>query len=191
MYMKHSKVLVLILCLVMSLTAGAQDYSFGLYSSIKGIGATFEHRRPNNCFNSYTATMDIYGMPTGRSNMPGGHFSYSHNVIYREYGSNGVKYSLYWGTGCSAGFVHDFEKGLFAQPGGTILRRNYGLMCALAGNYGCRFTFRESLCLDLRFTGEFGCHIRKDEIHGNQDLSCYLNGIFRALYPQLIISYLF
>lgn len=191
MFAKRSVVLFLAICLLLPFNAAGQDYSFGLYSSMKGIGAVFEHSRPNHCFNCYSATMDIYGMPSGRSNMPGGHFSFSHNVIHSEYQDNGVRYSLYWGTGCSVGFVHDFEKGLFATPGGTVLRRNYGLMCALNGNYGCKFTFRESLCIDLRFTGEFGFHIRRDEIHNNLDLSCYLNGLFRAIYPQVILSYLF
>lgn len=191
MSLKRSGVLFLIAFLCFCTKAGAQDYSFGLYSSLKGVGGVFEHSRTRHCFNCYSAMMDIYGMPTGRSNMPGGHFAFSHNVIYSEFEDNGVRYRLYWGTGCSLGFVHDFEKGLFASPGGTVLRKNYGLMAALDGNYGCKFIFREALCIDVRFTGEFGFHMRKDEIHGNMDLSCYLNGIFRALYPQVVLSYMF
>lgn len=188
---KSPIVLSMSILLCFCFRAEAQDYSFGLYSSLKGIGAVFEHSRPGNCFNCYSAIMDIYGMPTGRSNMPGAHFSFSHNVIYRESERNGVIYRLYWGTGGSMGFLHDFEKGLFASPGGTVLRRNYGFMAALDGNYGCKFIFRDELSIDLRFTGEFGFHMRRDEIHGNTDLACYLNGLFRAFHPQLIISYLF
>lgn len=188
---KRSTVVFLIAILCFCFNAGAQEYSFGLYSSMKGIGVVFEHSRPGNCFNCYSAVMDIYGMPTGRSNMPGGHFSFSRNVIYSEFEGDEVWYRLYWGTGCSLGYVHDYEKGLFASPGGTVLRRNYGFIAALSGNYGCKFLFRKDLCIDLRFTGEFGFHMRKDEIHGNMDLACYLNGLFRALYPQVIISYLF
>lgn len=191
MYGKTKAIICLLLGIFVSLSASAQDFSFGTRFSFKGMGITVEHSAKGNSFNSYSLSMDIYGLPTRRSIEPGAHFNFSHCIIFSDFENDGIRYSFYWGPGFSAGLVHDFEKGFFSQPGGTVLRKNMGLMAALSGSYGCRFIFRECINLDLRLTGEFGFHLRKDEILGNMDLSCYLNGLFRALYPQLQITYMF
>lgn len=180
---------LIFLCLGHS--ASAQDYAFGISNSFKGIGMVFEHSTAPYCFNSYMLSMDMYGMTTGRSNYPGGRFNFSHNVIFNEFEHDGIICEFYWGTGFSAGYLHDFEKGMFAMLGGTVLRKNYGVMAALNGSYGTRFIYRGAFCIDIRFTGEFGLHMRRDEILGNLDLSCYLNGIFRTIYPQIQINYMF
>lgn len=191
MFKKTLLTLTALLCLCSGHEAVAQEYAFGISNSLKGVGVVFEYSSAPYTFNSFILGMDMYGMPTGRSRYPGGRFSYSHNVIFDEFEHDGIICDFYWGVGCSTGYLHDFEKGQFAVPGGTVLRQNYGIMAAINGSYGARFIYRGNFCIDLRLTGEFGLHLRRDEIHGNLDMSCYLNGLTRAIYPQLQINYMF
>lgn len=180
-----------LLSICFSQRAAAQDYAFGISNSFKGIGFVFEHSKAPFQFNSYALCMDMYGMPTGRSHYPGGHFIFSHNNIFNEFERDGIICDLYWGAGFSAGYVHDFEKGFFEMQGGTVLRKNYGAMAAINGSFGTRFIFRGAFCINIRLTGEFGLHLRRDEILGNLDLSCYINGLMRSLYPEIHINYMF
>ena len=191
MYGIAKRAFCLVIGLVISLSLSAQEFTFGIRNSFKGPGIVFEHTQKEGSFNSYALSLDIYGLPTGRSKDPGAHFNFCHNIIFTDIEHDGVHYSLYWGSGFSLGYVHDFEKGFFSRPGGTVLRYNQGFMAAMSGDFGCRFLFRGAIGLDLRMTGEFGFHLKKNEIYGNPNLSCYLNGVLRALYPQLTISYSF
>lgn len=191
MLKKTFAVIAVLFCMCSWHRASAQDYAFGIANSFKGVGVVFEHTRAEYCFNSFQLGMDMYGMPTGRSHYPGGRFSFSHNIIFDEFERNGVVCDFYWGAGFSAGYVHDFEKGMFAVSGGTVLRKNYGAMAALSGSCGARLIYRGAFCIDLRFMGEFGLHMRQDEIQGNLDLSCYINGLIRTIYPEIHINYMF
>lgn len=187
--------ILIILCLlpasIRCISASGQDVAIGGFNSLKGFGICTEiggsdadHER----FNTYILSLDIYGLPMGRTEKPGVKFVFSHNHVLVKGGRGGVDSQFYAGPGAAVGYVHDREKSVASI---NRLVNNPGMTAALTGSAGMRMLFREHVLIDLSFTFEAGFHIRKDEWQEQNDLRFYSNGIYQAWYPQLSIMYKF
>lgn len=171
--------------------AKGQDAAMGVYNSLKGFGICTEvdgSDQDHERFNTYILSMDIYGMPMGRTERPGIKFNFSHNHVLVKGGRGGVDSQIYAGPGAAVGLVQDRENSVASQ---SRLVNNPGVVAALSGSAGMRMLFREHVLIDLSFTFEAGFHIRNDEWQDQRDLRFYSNGISRAWYPQLSILYKF
>ena len=180
--------MALLIALFFSVPAGAQDFRTGIAVSPANIGlsADIPALSPFE-FNRISAGADMYGILMGRTDRPGVSASYLHDFIFHISGNEGLIASFYAGAGASAGWVRDFEQGSF-NPVDNTLKRDPGVMAALSGNIGCLLTFPGrsiSVCVDM--TGSFGGFARKNKDNGSTLLSLYHNGIYRIMYPHVII----
>lgn len=171
---------------MLGISLNAQPASLGVFNSLKGIGATVEIPRGENEFMSFVAFTEIYGIPTGRCDKPGVKARFSHNFIFKTFEQEATIFMLYAGPGVTAGYMRDFEVGRRIDKTLT-LTHNPGLMAALCGSIGCRFSFESRIALDLSFTADLGIHARKDEALHNIDVRMYRNGLMQAFYPELSI----
>ena len=166
------------------MACAAQSMS-GFFSSPKGFGLSLQ-TPSGDSFDSFTIHVDMYGLFSSRTDIPGVKVCYTRNRILKTYERDGRRVETYLGLGCAAGYVHDFEKG------DSALRRHPGASIALAGVIGSRMVFKNvPVCLDFSFRGEAGVHIRTDEELGNSSLSLYVNGLIQTLSPQVSILYCF
>lgn len=174
------------IAVLLGIQTHAQPVSAGIFNSLKGIGATVELPHGTDEFTSLSAFVEIFGIPTGRCDKPGGKFNFSHNFIFRKYDNDATLFELYAGPGLSAGYMRDFEVGKRVD---TILKLTDtpGLMAALSGRAGCRFSFEKRIALNLSFTAEFGIHARRDRNVNNINVRMYHNGLLQCLYPELSI----
>lgn len=171
---------------MLSIQSHAQRTSFGVYNSLKGIGAEVEIPNGGNEFTSLVAFAEIYGIPTGRCDKPGVKVRFSHNYVFKTFEEESTVFMLYAGPGVSAGYMRDFEVGRRIDKTLT-LTRNPGVMAALSGSFGCRFSFESRIALDLSFTADLGIHARRDEELHNIDVRMYRNGLMQSFYPELSI----
>lgn len=174
------------IAVMLSIYSNAQPASVGVYNSLKGIGATLEIPHGESEFTSIVAFTEIYGIPTGRCDSPGFKARYSHNFIFKTYEQEATIFMLYAGPGVTAGYMRDFELGRRIDKTLT-LTHNPGLMAALCGSLGCRFSFESRIALDLSFTADLGIHARQNEELHNIDVRMYRNGLMQAFYPELSI----
>ena len=170
--------------------ASAQEVSAGVYNSVRGIGASVSIPSGEFDASSLTLFADIYGIPSGRTKIPGVKFNYTRQFVFRTIEYENTLFSFYAGPGVSAGYVFDHENGAFSDYDKPLLM-NQGFMAALSGSAGCLFTFSRRVVLDLFWTVEGGIHIRRDETLGNIDLRLYRNGLTQAWMPQLAIRAFF
>ena len=82
--------------------------------------------------------------------------------------------------------MRDFELGK-RKDKSLVLTKKPGVMTALSGTGGARFSFSGRIALDLSFTLDLGIFVRRDEALNNFDLNLYRNGLAQSLYPQLSI----
>lgn len=171
---------------LLSISSYAQRPSIGVFNSLKGIGAALELQKGTEEFNSFAVYAEIFGIPTGRCSDPGVKFNWTHNFILWNIENDATVYSIYAGPGASCGYMRDFEVGE-RKDASLTLTKNPGLMAALSGSGGCRFSFNSRIALDLSFTAELGIFVRRDEELNNFDLNLYRNGLVQCFYPQLSI----
>ena len=188
MYRTNRIIIALSIALIFSVPSGAQAIRAGFSASPADVGLSvyIPSLSPFE-FNRISAGADLYGILLGRTGIPGASASYLHDFVFRIIGNEDLSASFYAGAGASAGWVRDFEPGAFNRLENT-LKRDPGLMAALSGNIGCLLTFpgrNISVCVD--FTGSFGALTKRDNDNGSLLLSLYHNGIYRALYPHIII----
>lgn len=172
---------------LLSISSYAQGPYLGVFNSLKGIGAALElpAKDPSE-FNSFALYAEIFGIPTGRCSEPGVKFNWSHNFILWNTEKDSTVYSIYAGPGISCGYMRDFELGK-RKDKSLVLTKKPGVMTALSGTGGARFSFSGRIALDLSFTLDLGIFVRRDEALNNFDLNLYRNGLAQSLYPQLSI----
>ena len=183
-------ILFVVSLLLSCLCASAQRPSAGMYNSVKGFGLSFSLQSEDGEMDVFTAYADIYGIPSGRSKVPGAKFNYSHQFVFTTLVFNDAVLDIYAGPGVTAGYVHDHESGFFTDYDKPLLL-NMGVVGALSGTVGCVFSFSRKLMLDLSWTVEGGIHMRRDETLENIDLKLYKNGLTQAWMPQLVIRSFF
>lgn len=168
-----------------SASLNATEPMLGAFNSPKGFGIVLESRHPV-AFNTYIIYLDMYGMFSPRTDIPGAKACFSRNYILNTKDCGEAELDLYLGPGCSAGFVQDLERG------NAPLERNPGAMLALSCTGGMRVRYKKApVCLDLSFRSEFGVHFRQDEILATENVSLYMNGLSQTIVPQLSILYCF
>lgn len=190
MYRRIHTAFVFVILSLMPLHLQGQE-SVGLFSSVKGIGATVRTRESGGVFHSATAFIDIYGVPTSRCSNPGMRFNVSRQYIIGRASRGDVAMTFYAGPGVTAGYVRDHDKGRGIDFT-SLMSDNDGFMAALSADTGCRFDFGGQVSLDLSFAGELGVHVRRNEReHGYfaTSLSVYNNGWMQLLYPQIIFLF--
>ena len=172
---------------LLSISSYAQGPYLGVFNSLKGIGAALElPAKDSSEFNSFALYAEIFGIPTGRCSEPGVKFNWSHNFILWDTEKDSTVYSIYAGPGISCGYMRDFELGK-RKDKSLVLTKKPGVMTALSGTGGARFSFSGRIALDLSFTLDLGIFVRRDEALNNFDLNLYRNGLAQSLYPQLSI----
>ena len=185
----HIALLVLSLSLV-PIQLGAQE-SLGLFSSIKGVGATVRFPENNGVFHTVTSFIDIYGVATSRCSNPGIRFNVSRMYVFHRMDRGDVQLTFYAGPGASAGYVRDHDKGRGIDLK-SLMADNDGFMAALSAGAGCRFDFSGKVALDLSLSGDLGIHIRRNERENGYfatSLSVFNNGWMQLPYPQLTILF--
>lgn len=190
MYRRIHTALILIILSLMPLHLQGQE-SVGLFSSVKGIGATVRLPESGGVFHTATGFVDIYGVATSRCSNPGLRFNVSRQYVIGRTTKGDVGMTFYAGPGISAGFVRDHDKGRGIDLT-SLMADNEGVMAALSADAGCRFDFGGLVALDLSFAGDLGVHIRQNEWeHGYfaTSLSIYNNGWMQLLYPQITILF--
>lgn len=180
------RLLILILCVLFSSQALSAQ-SVGLYSSPKGIGASYVFENHDK-YDFLTVYADIYGMWRSRTSKPGVKLNYSRcTQIYNKDLSQGGRFYAFVGPGMSAGYVRDNDMSVSSKE---RLVRNAGCAIALSGRLSGILDFKEKrMGVELSFLLEVGMHIRRDEILKQNDLSWYQNGIYQALMPQITLYY--
>lgn len=190
MYRRIHTALILVILSLMPLHLQGQE-SAGLFSSVKGIGATLRTPESGGVFHSATAFIDIYGVPTSRCSNPGIRVNVSRQYIMGRTSRGDVGMTFYAGPGITAGYVRDHDKGRGIDLK-SLMSDNEGIVAALSADAGCRFDFGGLVSLDLSFAGDLGVHIRQNEReHGYfaTSLSIYNNGWMQLLYPQIVFLF--
>ncbi|MBO4476104.1 MAG: hypothetical protein J5737_05250 [Bacteroidales bacterium] len=190
MYSRIHTVLLLVLLGLLPLRLQGQE-SVGLFSSLKGIGATVRLPESNGVFHTATAFVDIYGVATSRCSNPGLRFNVSRQYVIGRKSNGDVGFTFYAGPGITAGFVRDHDKGRGIDLV-SLMADNEGVVAALSADAGCRFDFGGAVSLDLSFAGDLGVHIRRNEKENGYfapSLSIYNNGWMQLLYPQITILF--
>ncbi|MCH5173158.1 MAG: hypothetical protein J1D85_02995 [Bacteroidales bacterium] len=163
----------------------------GVFNSPKGIGACLSTWSGGGNFCTLTAYADIYGVATSRCQYPGFRMNAMRQFTLRTLEANGMSMSFYAGTGLSAGYVRDHDKGRWVDLS-SLVSDNPGVMLALSGDVGCHFDFGRSIGVDLSFTADAGVHIRRNEAeqaYRATSVSVFNNGLWQVFYPQFIIYF--
>ena len=159
--------------LLFSATAlsGQEHHLLGVFQSPKGVGVSVLTGRDAE-MNIFTLRTDFCGVLSGRTP------------------EIGAVFSLHAGAGVMAGWVHDFEKGVFSiyDRGMT---HSPGIAVGAAGNIGLRADFARHITLDLSFSVFPGIHLRTNKSTGALITSFYKAGLYHAYYPQLNLFYRF
>jgi hypothetical protein len=169
----------------------AERYSLGLYNSIRGIGLSLFEQREDLSFNSYSLTADLFGVLNGRTDVPGLHFNFSRNYYLMSSGDERCNFLLFSGPGATIAYTRDYEKGYYNREHFGPFEKNPGVVLALSASFGCRFVFRRRIELQLSWLLETGLHLRQDEELPQTKVSFYRNGVLRAPYPILHVTYRF
>lgn len=186
MHKPQTIIATVLAAVLLSIPSLAQRPSLGIFNSLKGLGAALELPASDGEFNSFALYVEIYGIPTGRCSEPGVKFNWSHNFEIKRFEAESTVFSIFAGPGVSTGYMRDFEVGQRIQ-GSLALTKNPGVMAALSGTGGCRFSFESRIELDLSFTAELGILVRRDETVNDFNLNMYRNGLMQCIYPQLSI----
>lgn len=173
---------------LLSIPSSAQSTAVGMFNSLKGIGLTLEIPRGENDFTTLVSYVEMYGIPTGRCDKPGFKVRCSHDFIFRQYRHDSTAFQLYAGPGVTAGYMRDYEVGRRIDNALTLMR-NPGIMAALCGSLGCRFSFEGRIDLDLSVCADIGIHARRAESRYNIDVRLYRNGLLQSFYPELSILF--
>ena len=180
---------IVCLLVLVSICAGAraQQAALGLFSSPKGFGLNgrFDSSFRANAFHDLSVYADTYGIAMGKCFMPGFRLNYSYNTVFHRFAWRGMDCSLYTGPGVSLGWVREFEKGLFDPD--VRYFRSPGGMAAVNACFGIQVQCHERVRLDLRWEAQAGIFYQDDNSVQTTILSLYKNGIYQALYPELII----
>jgi len=167
------------LALLWGTGANAQIRSVGTYHSYKGIGMSCQTGSPGSRdFNYFVFYADMSKVFSGKSQVPGVKFNYSHNVRLHTFTPlEREDICIFAGSGVSAGWVSDGQRDAF------------GFESALTGSFGFRAAFSRKLMLTAGLTLEVGAFI----YHDGRGLrySLYRNGVTQSIYPQISISYMF
>lgn len=169
------RLLVSVLALFFCASLSAKVEMAGLYSSFKGVGVSVIDCQERNSFVSISALADTYGMYSFSDAIPGFKLNVSRLYYLTGYKYGDAKLYIFGGGGGTAGYVHDY--GL--SEGGLMP------MGAASGTLGIVTDNPRRLNVSMSFTAELGlCGSRKGAIW-------YINGIQRALYPEIIIFWKF
>ncbi len=184
----------LIACLLLasvSATAGAREWSAGLYSSPTGIGLQAQLPSGDGRETDIISVIaDTYGLISGRTADIGVRVGYTHDYIISTYEADGFTMNFHAGAGLTVGYVHDGENGSILGTG-EALQKEMGVMAALSGSIGLRFDFTRNAAIDFGLSANPGVHLRMDRENGSMYLSFYRNGLFHALLPHISIMYRF
>lgn len=189
---KHLHILYAILFLfACGVPVTAREKRLGTFFSPKGLGVSLQVDNgwgdEIRTFNLYA---DMYGVYSGRTRDAGIAFSYTHNYILKVYDFDYSRLSMYAGAGFLAGYLHDFENGMFSVTD-RQLQKNMGVVAALSCNFGLGFDFDRRVTVDISFSLCPGLHMRRDPDSGSTIISAFRRGYISALYPQLCIYYRF
>jgi len=174
------------LCLLcfQSFDSLAQTESFGLFSSVKGVGLEINGQVNDGAFNTFVAYADIYGLPSGRALFyPGGKAMYFRNKNFKTFKIKDADCSLFWGLGAAAGFVREYEP---KKDYLTYFMYNPGVSLAMAADCGLRTHFEGNIDLAFSFSAELGCFATIDQ-DSKFFFNIYKNGLIRSFYPQISI----
>lgn len=187
--MKPGRLTTLAILLLACPILHGQDFSAGVFNSVKGIGlsAEFLHSNRLDMIETYA---DLYGVIGGRCDTPGVKLCYTHARILKQIVGDSTSYLIYLGPGFSTGYIQDFEAGMFEKSFRTFVR-NKGICAALTAKGGVRMDFNRRLSLNAGIRIEAGVHVRPDEQRRAYALSLYENGIYQTYVPELSILYRF
>ena len=164
MYRGLHRLLLPAALLFFSATAlSGQDHLMGVFQSPKGVGVSVMSGRGPE-MNIFTLRTDFCGVLSGRTPEIGAVFCYTHDYVITTREGEDWSVALHAGAGALAGWVHDFEKGVFSiyDRGMT---HSPGIAVGAAGN------------------------INKST--GALITSFYKAGLYHAYYPQLNLFYRF
>lgn len=160
----------------------AQSYSAlsssaGIFQSPKGIGVSADLFSSTEHFDTFTLTMDLQCILSGKSSTPGIKLTYNYNKPIKEIKSgNGEPVIFYAGPGIACGYLRDTNSRI-------------GLMCGISADAGCMVFYESRLSLCVEFSVELGFHLREDSRVGVSDFKFYEAGLTRAYLPQIKIQY--
>lgn len=147
----------------------------GMYNSFKGLGFSIIDSQEQNSFISVTALADTYGIYSYSHSVPGFKLNVSRLYYLQGYRYGDAKLYLFGGGGATAGYVHDsgLSDGILMPMG------------AASGTIGVVTDNPRRLNVSISFTMELGlCGSAKGAIW-------YINGVQRALNPEIIIFWKF
>jgi len=177
--------------LLFSATAlsGQEHHLLGVFQSPKGVGVSVLTGRDAE-MNIFTLRTDFCGVLSGRTPEIGAVFCYTRDYVITTREGEDWSVALHAGAGALAGWVHDFEKGVFSiyDRGMT---HSPGIAVGAAGNIGLRADFARHITLDLSFSVFPGIHLRTNKSTGALITSFYRAGLYHAYYPQLNLFYRF
>ena len=120
----------LIACLLLasvSATAGAREWSAGLYSAPTGIGLQAQLPSGDGRETDIISVIaDTYGLISGRTADIGVRVGYTHDYIISTYEADGFTMNFHAGAGLTVGYVHDGENGSILGTG-EALQKEMGL----------------------------------------------------------------
>ena len=185
MKLKATSLLGLALCLTFFLpsaslkaqTTEPLTASAGTWHSPKGFGATADIYYVNDHFSSFSLSVDLEGILSGKSSTPGTKFRYNYNLPLKMLKTgHGDHVLIYAGPGAALGYVRDTNSRI-------------GLMGGLAADIGCIVFLASKVSLSLEFGGELAFHLREDNRYGVKDFKFYEAGVARIYLPQLRLQY--
>ena len=185
---RHIVCLLALVCFCTGIRA--QQTSVGLFSSPKGFRANvqFASSRKADAFHDLSLYADIYGVTMGKCLQPGIALNYTYAMVFHRFDWRGMDCRLYTGPGVSLGWVREHEPGLFDPEVKYFL--SPGGMAAVNAAFGIQVRCHERVRLDLRWEAQAGVFYRSDSSPQSTTLSLFKNGIYRAIYPELVISIL-
>ena len=182
--------LITILVLTCAISSMAQDKSIGIINSAAGFGVTgqwvvAEGEEMNNA----NIWIDTYGMLSGRSKNPGIALSYTRDYIFEYIILEHFDILLHAGAGAMAGYVKDYEKGIFDSSRDFI--EEMGMAVGLCGVLGIILDYDRNISLGFNINTIAGIHIRQESYAKNIKLSLYKNGLINSFMPRICLMYRF
>lgn len=168
-----------------------QDFTAGMYQSVKGVGISAMFWSYDGEADIITLRSDFYGVLSGRTRQPGVCLSYTHDYVFFEREGEDFRLQLHAGAGGMLGYVHDYERGFYSAFDRELEHERGGVV-ALTGNFGLRLDFFwRPVTIDFSITAAPGLHLRTEPDTGARILSFYRNGILQAYQPQINLMYFF
>lgn len=183
-YIRHipGRVLALLILLTTHLLANAQEsetlFSGGLTQSPKAVGICASIDKHDH-ISSFSIVADLYKVLNGENGLPGVKMNYTVDLpIYQTISAKGNRYIWYAGPGVTAGVVRDFQSVM-------------GVIGGLRGNVGFRTIFRDHFVVAAGFSADIAFHARQSAEKGTIEMKFYKNGVFRTMYPEVRLEYIF